>query len=989
MLTQNDGGSFNKDAPQQGSPRGSDEDLITGNRIAIENQVLAAVSRIFSSPEPIEGLYLPFSRELARVMPFDGAGLNTIDFESGSTRQVLSQDIPKREVGSTFLLKGTASEHVAKTQMPLIIQPEDSAQIYRDFPSLKPLGDAGVMSLLMVPIIFKGQSIAVMGLHSYQRQAFTDRHAAFAQKVADQIAGAIANAELQRELQQRVRELEAVLNVAPVGIGIALDPECRYIMANPEFARMLNISPDSNFSVSAPSEERPPFRLYRNGEELPAEELPMQVAAAKGVYVPEQEIDIVWEDGTVVTEIASAAPLLNEDGTPRGCVGIFRDITERKKVNEEASRLAAIVQSSGDAILSKTLDGIITSWNSGAEKQYGYTADEAIGKHLFELIIPPSRQEEFKEILERIKRGQLTEHLETERVTKHGSRIWISLTVSPVLDSRGVIIGASGVEQDITERIRAEQGLRLLAEASTRLSESLDYEITLNQVADLIISLMADWCAIYLVDERGEINRVAVAHQDPDKVRLAREVARRYPTIKDQSAGVPKVLRTGEPELYPQIPDEALVNAAHDEEHLRMLREVGFKSAIVVPLRARGSIIGTLSLVTSESLRQYDEADLAIAQQLADKAALAVDNAWLYQQAEAQRASLKTTLDSIAEGVISVDRHLRVVRANRYALDMLGTAEESLITGRPVAEVLPVVAGEKAEAFNLDDFIRGCMTEQKALLREDLWLKARARRDIAISLTAAPEEGNGTGAHGAAVAFADISHRREIDELRDSIISMVSHELRTPIHHVRGYASSLLQADVQWDEGTRQDFIRSIDSEAGRLGKLVSNILEMSRIGSGGASALKLVPTDTKEMVKEGVEEASFQLQRHDILVNTPESLPRAMADSERIKLVLTNLLDNAAKYSPAGSRIRVSARTGQNEVIFSVEDEGPGIPAEERERIFERFTRLYQSGASQIPGTGLGLAICRMIVSSHNGRIWVDSGPGGGSTFCFTLPVA
>jgi signal transduction histidine kinase len=122
--------------------------------------------------------------------------------------------------------------------------------------------------------------------------------------------------------------------------------------------------------------------------------------------------------------------------------------------------------------------------------------------------------------------------------------------------------------------------------------------------------------------------------------------------------------------------------------------------------------------------------------------------------------------------------------------------------------------------------------------------------------------------------------------------------------------------------------------------------------------------------------------------VDVPEAVPPVLADPARIKLVLTNLLDNAAKYSPVGSHIRVSVQAGEGEVIFSVADEGPGIPEEERERIFERFTRLYQVGLSQVPGTGLGLAICSMIVASHKGRIWVDGSPGGGSVFSFTLPA-
>jgi PAS domain S-box-containing protein len=231
------------------------------------------------------------------------------------------------------------------------------------------------------------------------------------------------------------------------------------------------------------------------------------------------------------------------------------------------------------------------------------------------------------------------------------------------------------------------------------------------------------------------------------------------------------------------------------------------------------------------------------------------------KQAEEQRGALKTILDSINEGVISVDRYSRVMKANRRALMMLNTEENSLI-GRPVGEVLVVRADQGVEAFALEDFIKGSIAKKEIRLREDLWLGTGANGAIAISLTAAPEEGLGTETHGAVVVFADISHRREIDELRDSIISMVSHELRTPIHHVRSFASSLLQTDVQWSEEIKLDFIRSIDQESKRLSNLVSNILEMSRLGSGNKSLLNLSPICPRDLVNLSLEDASFRLQR-------------------------------------------------------------------------------------------------------------------------------
>src|ERR687886_551467 len=433
--------------------------------------------------------------------------------------------------------------------------------------------------------------------------------------------------------------------------------------------------------------------------------------------------------------------------------GSQRDITEHKHAEEVRARLVAIVESSGDAIIGKTLEGTITDWNRGAQKIYGYSAEEVVGKPI-NILVPPDRPDEIPKIMEKLRRGESINHYETVRVTKDGRRLDISLTISPIREPSGNIVGASTIARDITESKRAEEALkqsellyhtlveqateniflvevetrrimesnpafqrtfgyteeelrtmtlydivaaerksidrnirrvlgkdpfvgerkyrrndgslvdvevsasiilrngretmcvvahdvterkrmeeaqRFLSEAGATLSSSLDYRTTLASVARLAVPRLADWCAVDIVEEEGSLERLAVEHEDPQKVQLAHELQERYPPDPEAPQGVAQVVRSGQAQFYPDITDEMLVASARDAEHLRLMREIGFVSVIFVPLVARGRTLGAITLVSAESGRRYGQAELELAEELARRAALAVDNARLYR----------------------------------------------------------------------------------------------------------------------------------------------------------------------------------------------------------------------------------------------------------------------------------------------------------------------------------------------------------------------
>jgi two-component system sensor histidine kinase KdpD len=228
---------------------------------------------------------------------------------------------------------------------------------------------------------------------------------------------------------------------------------------------------------------------------------------------------------------------------------------------------------------------------------------------------------------------------------------------------------------------------------------------------------------------------------------------------------------------------------------------------------------------------------------------------------------------------------------------------------------------------------------------------------------------------------------RQSDKLKSALLASVSHNLRTPLTSIRTSIDSLLREDFNWDKAALREFHLIISEETYRLTRIVENLLEMARIEAGELSPLKQW-SSVLEIFSNTLERCSAVLRDHRIIIDLDESLPAVRVDSQLLAEVLNNLLENAAKYSPAGSRITISGSIESEQLIIKVSDEGCGIAPEERDHIFDKFYRGDQPSKRRIQGTGMGLAIARGIVEAHGGRLWVESSPDQGSTFTFAVPV-
>jgi PAS domain S-box-containing protein len=554
-----------------------------------------------------------------------------------------------------------------------------------------------------------------------------------------------------------------------------------------------------------------------------------------------------------------------------------------------------------------------------------------------------------------------------------GTYRWHLGRAVPIRDDDGQIAFWVGTATDIHDRKRAEEQRNFIIEAADILSSSLDYRETLARVARAAVPQIADWCSVEIVESDGSIRQVAIAHEDPEKVLFARELQERYPPDPNARQGAPAVIRTGEPELVPEIPEKLLEAAAVDEIHLGLIRELGFHSWMCVPLISRGRVLGALTFVGAESGRIFDREDLVLAEEVARRAATAIDNARLFRESQ-ERAQAARVLATIGDGVVLVDSDGIVRLWNQAAEAITGLAAEDVV-GRPAAEALPGFAENAplVPVATAPGRSAGAETVPVEISGRELWLSF-----------------SGVGFEdGTVYAFRDLTTERALEELRQDLVATVSHELRTPLAAIYGSALTLRRGDIQLEEELRNKLLEVIVEESERLSVIVNDLLLASQLDSGRLQ-INIEPCDPRQLAETVVDAARTHLPPSvELVLTAPSTLPAVEADPEQLRQVLANLVDNAVKYSPDGGRVEVRLEAQDAFLRFAVTDRGLGIPAGEQRRIFEKFYRLDPQMTRGIGGTGLGLYISRELVRRVDGKIWVESRAGRGSTFFVDIPIA
>lgn len=970
-------------------------------------------------------------------------------------------------------------------------------------------------------------------------------------------------------------ELQTLLDILPVGIIIAHDPQTKKMSINPAGLKILDLPPGTNPSKSAPGGDTLPFKVFRAGQEVPANELPMQYAANHNVAIGEIELEIRHDNGKLLNLIEYASPLYDDQKQVRGSLGVFVDITARKSIerrllmqyqiarvlaespninNASAQILKMICETTGweygalwrvesnkltnegvwhkdDDMLAEfaesirysvfnegqeSLPGFILSgrqpaWLSSLEEFHSQDARQAqkAGLHTA-FILPVHSGDRIIAILECLSnRNQVEDPGLTEML-------------NAVCNQVGIFLERKLLEEVLVNQARQQN---LLAEAGIALSTSLDYEKRLQNILHLIVPELADWCAIDIIHEDNILERVAAAHVDPRKESLVYQLQPTRQLNFDQANDAQiNTLLTGQSLLYTEIPPSLIKETVVDPEKLELVRQLNPGSFIVVPLIAHDRIFGLCTFVQADSRRQYLPSDMTLAEGIAQRVSLALDNAILYAESQKLNVELEHRVENRTNQLNIAIEHLKnQIRERQQAEEKvrdLNSELEQRITERTsqlelsnrqlhdevsqrekTSENLNILLRRTRELYRISQAIGTVRTPNELLsvLLSSSYLKHASRASIAIlekpwieneippescfilaewnrgvrqprfiskrftleeygivlpipyaqqiliqdiqSLQELPERvrkrfaalhtqsliilpliagGEWYGllslhfktnivnnvddlrhlrglVNETAIVIKNIrlletesQARQEAEKANDlklKFLAMISHELRTPLASIKGFATTLLAEDVVWPADKQLDFLQTIDNESDKLSDLIEQLLDLSRMEAG---ILRIQP---KKLSLHNVLDSSIaQLEavtpEHELKLNIPPALPFIYGDEQRIAQVLTNLVGNAARYSPVGKQINISVFRSGEFIQIDVADQGPGIPPPERPLIFEAFRQLDNGTGNHTKGAGLGLAICKGLIEAHGGKIWVNDHPGSGTVMSFTLPV-
>jgi PAS domain S-box-containing protein len=563
-------------------------------------------------------------------------------------------------------------------------------------------------------------------------------------------------------------------------------------------------------------------------------------------------------------------------------------------------------------------------------------------------------------------RGEASQRVVCYRILATGEERWSLIRANPIHDRDGNVVLSVSVIRDITTGRRADDRLRFLARASGLLNESLDYADTLAVIAEMAIPTLGGQVVIDVLEKDGSLRCVGAAHLDRERSDYVRELRHRYPpTARNHPVQV--ALRTGKPVFIPDL-QAHVDDMAQTAEHAAVIRELANTSGIVVPMIARGRTLGTIQLGTIGVQPHFDESDVALAVELSRRASLALENADLYREAQ-ERAHAAEALEFVDDGVFLVDEGGTVRLWNPAAAIALGVKAAKAV-GRPVHEL---IRDWDSLQGRIEPSTRRAQTVPVEVHGEERWLS--------ISAVRFPR--------GTVYAFRDLTDERRVEQLKSDFVATVSHELRTPLSAIYGAALTLQRNDVRLEESQREGLLDVVAGEADRLARIVNDILWASRLDSG-QMGVAIESCDAPKLVRQVVEALRSHAPAHvQLTIEAGAGLPPVAADPDKLRQVLTNLADNAVKYSPDGGRVVIAVSEAGNRIRFRIEDEGLGIPPAEQSRIFEKFYRLDPNLTRGVGGTGLGLYICRELVHRMHGRIWVSSDGRKGSNFYVELPLA
>ncbi len=563
-------------------------------------------------------------------------------------------------------------------------------------------------------------------------------------------------------------------------------------------------------------------------------------------------------------------------------------------------------------------------------------------------------------------------------------------------DRRQYIQRLEQANLDLEQRIHEAQTKPLpVSPSALPLPSPGEFENILKRLVDKIAKILqAEKCVFLLHDAQA-----ATLYATPPALGLTREALDALERRVSEEGVSNEVFRTNTPLIT--------YDAARDPRAAAEgLEALGIRNAVSVPLIVEKrdednrvldrTTVGVLHVFNKKYDGLFVDEDVRLLEQLARQGAAVIASAQMYREVVQEKQELLHTIDSLYAGLLMVGSNGRLLQINPSARAILGIPLDRALIDLPYERAIPDARVRAILSRALSPVLSE-VADEVAFPVADAAPEDEFRERIYQVQCARVREDDGSTA-GIVAIFNDITEIRGVERMKTAFISTVSHELRTPLTSIKGFISTLLADDEgYYDEATRREFYGIIDSECDRLHRLIKDLLDISRIEQGHAMQMNWDRVDVAAVTEKVLAAQRAYTREHTLSADFPAGFPRVDADPDKMEQILTNLVNNAIKYSPHGGSVKVSGRLlagpdGGPEapsVAVRVSDEGMGIPREHLPKIFERFYRVDNRDNREIGGTGIGLALVKALVEGHGGRVTVESEPGQGTAFTFVFPVS
>jgi len=1026
----------------------------------VETELIIKVAEVVNSTLELKEILDTITQIVAESLNKDVCSIYLLKPEKNALFIEATKGLNKESIGIASLVIGEGVVGwVAETLQPLAVEDIRKEPRFKDIPIT---GASNFLSMLAVPILRDNKLSGVITLQTREPYVYSPEEINLIKIISYKIGTAIKNAEIYRNFKMQVEELKTIHEITKAITSIlSMDKLLPYICeevsklfrAKGCILRLLegdNLQIKASYGLGEDIKQAMSLRLgegiagcvaqtgspllvadvYKMPENLrvPVIEatsvvcVPLKIGeriiGTLGLYDKMDEWGITTftqEDLETLSIFASASAIAIENARlyeahiekERKILSLYWEVTQTKDY------LESIIENSADAIIISDTNGLITSWNKGAEKIYGYTEDEVLGKFL--PMVPSFQAEEEKKFIEKIMQKETIKNIETIRQTKNGELIEVSLTLSPIIDSSGKVTGISGISRDISEKKRIERELIRRSEELSRLlfissavRSTLDLDTLLRMILTVVTmgdGLGFNRALLFLVDEaqttlKGvmgvgpaspeEAGRIWSSLKDKTLQTLIEEVEHAPPQEDSQLDRLSKnmvisldeddilcrCVREKKPFNIPDIKTESLVN-------LPLIQQIGTKAFGVVPLITRDKAIGAILVDNLFTGREIRDEDLQFLMGFTSHIASAIENARLFEEVSFARSELKNIFESITDMLYFTDKDFNIRHINYAVVKKLGKSEEEIL-GKKCYEVFH----GKSEPWDKCPHLKTITTGKSSV--EEIEDPHLGGTFVVSSSPIFDHAGNPVGTVHISRDITELHNLRERVEQSERMAALgelaarVAHEIRNPLISIGGFARRLEKRLT----GDPHEYAKIIVNEVSRLETILKEILGFVKSGRDIRSSVNL-----NELINNIVDFITPEIHEREnsLIKDLSESPVMIVVDPDRIKAALLNVITNANQATSQGT-ILIKTMQKDKEAIIEISDTGYGIKQEELKKIFSPFF------TTKIGGTGLGLAVTHRIIKEYNGEITVESicaedeegklKGKSGTTFKITLPV-